>query len=390
MQARTTDWRRLGLLALLLAALTRCENTDLQAPGDGTLAVTAYPSTAVVDEDAGRGRSTIRAEVRDVDGVPVESVTVQFTAPSGSLVDNLCKASACTLDAAACTTDADCALPGPSPVTAKTNAKGIAEVPLVVTAGDDESVVVTGASGALSDTAVVFNSLGVQNDPPTAVITVAPATPALNGGPISLDGTGSFDPDGDQITCYQWTVTSSVPIEVPVVACSPASALCTIIQGPFEDLPVLDYFSEQRLTITLRVSEDPAALPCARSGPAVDRSLFSTITDQVNPYVICDNTPPTAVPGNYGPFSLLGDGVNGQVSVGVDGSGSSDAETASNSLTYSWSCGEAGQNPTGRVAVCNYSTVGLKTLRLTVTDGGNGQADCARSHSDTVIVQIDP
>ncbi len=380
MQARKRLFGSLLGMLVLAALLARCESTDLSAPADGTLTVRAIPTTAVIDTPSQRARSTIEARVLDADGVPVESAVVSFSPAAGTLQDNVCGAGGCSLSGAACADDGDCPLTPGVPASAKTDGKGLATAVLVVTANDLSSVSVSATSGALTGSASVFNPLNDDNEPPQAAFVASPPSPAKNGGPISLDGSGSSDPDQDEITCFQWTISSSIPIEEPEEPCVPPLPTCTVIQG--DRNPVLNYLLQQRLTIKLRVSDDRDALPCGRS-PLVDQALFSPLDATVS-YILCNNKTPTAIAGSYGPLELPNPP---SVSVTVNGSGSSDPETATGSLDFAWDCGN-GTTRTGLSASCTYTAVGSFVLKLTVSDTGNGDLNCVKSASNSTVIQV--
>lgn len=398
MDSRNRVNARLVLLGAAALLLVRCESTDLLAPTDGQLTVTALPQTAVVDAAGGRARSTIRAEVTDAGRIPVESAAVTFSPAAGTLIDNTCISGECSLEAEACTTDADCPLPSTTTRTEKTNSKGVAEVVLVVTAGDGGTVAVTATSGALSDSANVGNPLDVDNDPPEAEIAALQSSPVLSGGPVDFDGSSSSDPDGDAITCYQWTISSSIPIEnrtgcVPQPAPpAPSDDHECVIQGAGDTLITLNYFEEQRLTVTLAVSDGaPADVDCFRSGPILGSPPLSALTDSVSNFVVCNNDPPVAEAGDYpNPFPL----VSGTVTVVLDGSGSSDPENLGDNsgLTFSWTCGNNTSAPNGETTTCNYTVAGTYTVQLTVTDQGNpgpnGEPSCGKQDTDTTLIEV--
>ena len=123
-------------------------------------------------------------------------------------------------------------------------------------------------------------------------------------------GSLSEDLDG-VITCYQWTITSSDPDSNEVVQGTGATSFAR------------SYPEEQRLSIILRVSDDPAAsADCAPIPPGsdlADPNLFNG-SDTESYEIVCDFTPPVAEAGPTQNVTLSG----GSVDVLVDGSQSRD------------------------------------------------------------------
>jgi chitinase len=143
----------------------------------------------------------------------------------------------------------------------------------------------------------------------TVLVSVAPnMAPLANAGAdqsvagqssVTLDGSGSTDPDGDTLT-YSWTQTAG-----PVVTLSDASAVSPVFTAPRGQA------SATTLTFTLSVSD----------------GVVST-TDTID-VVIAPNNPPVANAGaDLGPID------SGQT-VTLNGSASTDPD--SDPLTYAWS-----------------------------------------------------
>ncbi len=225
----------------------------------------------------------------------------------------------------------------------------------------------------------------MENDAPEAEVAALQSSPVLSGGPVDFDGSGSSDPDGDPITCYQWTISSSIPIENRTGCVPPViDDFECVIQGAGETLLTLNYTEEQRLTVKLAVSEAaPADVDCFRAGPIVATPPMSVFTDSISNFVLCNNDPPIAEAGSYASVAL----VAGTASVVLDGSGSSDLETANGGLSFNWTCGN-GTSATGENTSCNYTVAGSYTIQLTVTDPGNGQGSCGKSDTDSAVVQV--
>jgi ELWxxDGT repeat protein len=156
-----------------------------------------------------------------------------------------------------------------------------------------------------------------------------PGVPTANpGGPysgfrrlaLSFDGTGSSDPDGDGLT-YRWSFGDG-----------------TTGVGP---APAHAYTGVGTYTVSLVVHDGTASSPPATTA------------------VTIDNRPPVASPG--GPYTGYTN-----VSLGFDGSGSSDPE--GDALIYSWTFGDGGsaQGPTPAHV---YSSPGAYEVTLVVSDG---------------------
>jgi hypothetical protein len=167
------------------------------------------------------------------------------------------------------------------------------------------------------------------NRPPVAVIDVVPPSPAnIANGPVTVNFISrSHDPDGDPITCYEWTILSTIGPLVRILG-SDASLVSQI------------FVNEQQLDVRLRVSDETEA-------PCDEDTQFSPHVDTLQGYLICANTPPyaviTIVSMEETPF---------MVRYEVSGSASADPEFGIQS--YHWDCGN-GQQPTGALAECIYA-----------------------------------
>ena len=159
------------------------------------------------------------------------------------------------------------------------------------------------------------------------------------GSEVSFDGRGSNDPDGGNLT-YSWDFGADADPETA--------------EGV---MPFCIYSARGAKTVILTVTDDEGA------------TASDTVT--INVY-----NPPVADAGN-----------NQTVAVGTevsfDGSGSSDPDGGV--LTYSWEFGDA-EDPTAIgsevTASHTYSTIGDKTVTLTVTDDEGAMA------SHTVIITV--
>jgi YD repeat-containing protein len=172
-----------------------------------------------------------------------------------------------------------------------------------------------------------------ENQLPTA--DAGPGDTVFGTQQVTLDGSGSSDPDGD-IVSYNWQQTAGTP----VVLADPTSATTTFTA------PIVA--AEETLTFQLTVTDD----------------VGETASDTVDIQVL-DNSPPTA---NAGPDQLV---IGGDL-VTLDGTASSDNES---SITWQWTqtagigvglSGATTATPsfTAPVTGANHSL----TFELTVTD----------------------
>ena len=178
------------------------------------------------------------------------------------------------------------------------------------------------------------------NESPTANAG-ADQTVSEGGITVTLDGTGSADPNGDAIT-YLWSQTRG-----PTVTLSSSTSV-----SPMFTTPTVN--SEQTLTFSLVVN---------------DRTVDST-PDTVDITVSNVNTPPTA---NAGADQTVSEGDN----VTLDGTGSADPN--GDAITYLWSQNEdnafevdlsssTSASPTFDAPLIN-SNQAILTFSLTVNDG---------------------
>ncbi|HWV16820.1 MAG TPA: PKD domain-containing protein [Cellvibrio sp.] len=149
------------------------------------------------------------------------------------------------------------------------------------------------------------------------------------GQPVTLNGSASSDSNGN-IVSYEWSNGLSGATAVTSFA----------IPGVY--------------TITLTVTDNQGA------------TATDTVTITVNPAVV--NTPPVANAG--ADITVVQDQL-----ITFNGAGSSDSDGTI--VSYSWSNGLTGKNPTATI-----STVGTFTITLTVTD------DKGATATDSVIVKV--
>ena len=189
-----------------------------------------------------------------------------------------------------------------------------------------------------SDTVVVtVESLPPQNLPPVAE--AGPDKTVLVGGTVTLDGSGSQDPDGS-IVSYAWTFGDT----------NTGSGVTATHA----------YTAPGTYTVTLTVTDSGGL----------------TGSDTV---VVTVVSPP---PQNLPPVADAGPDRTVQVSgtVTLDGSGSHDPDGTI--VSYTWAFGD-GSSGSGETTTHTYSASGTYTVTLTVTD------DDGLTGSDTAVVMVE-
>jgi hypothetical protein len=363
--------------ALVLAGgafLSSCEDSPLTAGADYTMTLIAQPQAVLVNPAAGidSGTSTLIATVLNADSVPQSGITVFFSNEGGTLAS------------------------GANGV--KTNGSGVAIDTLTVTADDPATFDVTATSASLTESVTITRTTVATNHPPVAGIIASPDGQQAVGEQVIFDGSGSSDPDEDDIiTMYKWIITSTngdAGEPNPIVAEGPG------VSGISFPSDLRDAFENvQNLNVTLMVTDDPAAPETFADGGVVAYRSQTTIPYQIVA-VSCDaNDAPTAVIAGGSTQQVFG-GSGSTQSFQLDGSLSTDPETPIE--TYTWNCGNGslpleGAGP-GK-AICRYFVDGVPrtyTATLVVTDRGTGtlsggQYECAKSSTAaTVQVVVSP
>jgi PKD repeat protein len=174
--------------------------------------------------------------------------------------------------------------------------------------------------------------LGVGSTPnhaPEASFTATPST-TTQGLPVSLDGTASFDPDGDALT-YEWNFGDGQTLS--------GSASTSHI-----------YASAGTFTAQLTVDDGKGGTHTAIK----DISVTST----------SGNAPPTAA-FTFAPASGVA-----PLTVNVDGAGSTDPNGEGDIASYIWDWGDGSPPESGISANHIYGSAGTFSIVLTVTDHG--------------------
>ena len=209
-------------------------------------------------------------------------------------------------------------------------------------------------------------------DTDTVTITVNPVVvgdtaPTADAGPdqtvdegdlVTLDGTGSSDPEGETLT-YEWTAPAGITLSDPTSASPTFTAPDVAAPTTFE------------FTLEVCDEADPTSL-CATD----------TVTITVNPVVVGD-TAPTA---DAGPDQTVDEGDL----VTLDGTGSSDPE--GETLTYEWTApaGITLSDPTSASPTFTAPDVTAPTtfeFTLEVCDEADPTSLCA---TDTVTITVNP
>jgi len=362
-----TVWVGAGALAAAAILLAGCEDSGITAPTDGSIVITANPSTVTIDPnttgptDPETGeriaQSTIVARVFSKDGAPVQNVDVIFSTTGGKL--------------------GTAGSPGQAVTPVKTDGSGIAQDILTVRATDPDSIEVSATSSALTQKVTVKKTLVGDNKIPTANINTVPTCvpPAicsqLEGSEVVFDGSQSLDQDGT-IVHYRWEISSDDP--------APGQPDPDIVEGATALGLTRTYDQPQNLTVTLTVTDDQGA----------------TDFDVIPFTITCDNPAPVADGGQDLSRSIPA--TSSFVVVTLSAVNSTD-ELPNGIDRYVWTCGNGIAPSAGAApyeANCRYDAPGVYTARVTVYDkGSTGQIDpdlgtypCQKQDDDDVIVTV--
>jgi len=365
--------RNIVALSILSLALSwGCVSSPVIAPSDGNIFLSANPAAIVLDEFAVPAVTAadivISAQILSMDGVPQSGVSVVFTADSGALAS---------------------APAGQAATPLETDDNGFVSDTLTLQLGDPAMTTVTARSGSLVETVEIGKTEIGANQAPLAIIDIIPAGSALLNATVVYDATGSVDPDGDAITCYQWQIETSKDIPVPpgpLVDCLPSNSRCEVVQGPNSSIATADYGEEQQVVVFLRITDDPSIV-CPPGGPAEPLAAFNGLAVDTHD-VVCDRFLPNArivathtVQGPP-PFDLSQAG--GSITVTLDGSTSGGGD--SGIVSWEWTCplSTTTTPADGELSSCAYDTAGDKTVTLKVTNG------CTKTDTITFPFQINP
>jgi hypothetical protein len=215
-----------------------------------------------------------------------------------------------------------------------------------------------GATSTTADTVNVQVNNVIVNQPPTA--NAGQDQTVNEGDTVSLDGSGSSDPDGETLT-YAWTQTAGTSVTL-----DDASSATPSYIAPNVDTAV------DTLTFELTVTDNEGA----------------TSTDTVNIVVTNVNVPPIVV--NKPPVAVAGDDFSvdeGTTGVRLDGSGSSDPDGTI--LSYLWQQTNGPQvtlnNAHTATATFDAPSVSANTalaFKLTVIDNTGASAE------DSIVVTV--
>ncbi|GAB4225479.1 MAG: hypothetical protein Kow0062_27820 [Acidobacteriota bacterium] len=309
-----------------LLALAGCESTDPAAQADWTIDVTASPSShAIVPSPNDPVESKIIVTVFDSAGIPQGGIGIRCSTTAGRLES----------DGNVITTDAS----------------GTALDRLFTT----ETATVRCSSGPTFGEATV--TVGSQNTPPAAVISITPANQQKVGQTVAFSAAQSTDLDGF-IAEYRWSLLSTNPDPG-----RPNPEQLTFPQG--QDSFTRQFQNPQQLEVTLTVVDDLGALS---QPPAVEN------------YEIVTNLNPTADagPAQTGQVNPNNPGSPTGISCTVNqvsGCGSTDPDGTI--LTYRWNWGDGREDFINTVCTAGHtffpsSLPASFTVTLTVYDDGDG------------------
>jgi hypothetical protein len=375
MKIRTKAIAGAAALCLFATLNTGCEDTGITAPAGSTITVIASPASVSINQETGEtfGTTTIVAQLLGEGGEPLQNVPLLFNSTGGLLgsVDNFClPGQTCSRSPDMCLLDSDC--PFVAPTAIDTDNTGIAlDILTLRLIEDPQTVDVTVNSTSSSTTVSVSQIVNTGPIDPVANIVAIPPSGQRTGASCNFDGTGStFDPLVN-ITCWEWTITSSIPANNQVIR-GPNESIITLTFGA-----VNDFSAEQDLSVQLRISDLPN-IPCdnASAPPAGAFSPFSAVLTY---RIQCDFTNPLVQAGNNQFVSLAG---LPDVSVNLSATGSDPEDP---NLNFFWNCGNGVDNRVpGQSVSCTYDTTGVFTATVTAENA------CGLQSQDSLTVTVNP
>jgi uncharacterized repeat protein (TIGR01451 family) len=352
--------------------------TTVVTPGSADVSVTGSASPDVVMLD---GILTYTLNVEN-HGPAATAVTLSDTLPAGTTLISATQ----TGSAGSCT----------GTTTAIT-----CEWPSLSVAAQVTIVIQATAPGMLTNTAVVSGAASDPNSANNAVtlVTRVNRPPTANAGPdqmasvgdtcravVTLNGTGSSDPDGDTLT-YAWTIDNQLPPLPPPIPFSPVDPSTGLVTGPTITGPVPPGVH----TITLTVTDGFGGTSSDTVVVTVRDVTVPTFSDVPAPVTIEQSSPsgatltlalPTGLDNCSGAIAVSSDapvpfppGATVVTFTAVDAAGNSATATTMVTVVDTVSPALATASPQARA----YLHSEVLTVNFSATDAGSGLASAMPS-----------